>query len=261
MVLHLHDAALSCHRSIMITASDTDVLVIILSNFHRIPDSEIWMLFGVGKHQRYIAVHEIANSLGPMKCRSMSIFHALTGCDVTSFFCGRGKKSAWDTWDVYPDITNMFLELSDAPIELTGNNLNLCERFVILMYDRTSDLMAVNDARRHLFSRRSKALESIPPTQSALTQHLLRAVYQGGHVWGKALQANQTLPSPSLWGWEKPGTGTWKPRWTTLGQAQDMCYELIHCGCKKACRGLCKCSKASLKCTALCFCEGRCFPE
>jgi len=138
MVLHLYDAALSGHRSIMITASDTDVLVIILSNFHRIPGSEIWMLFGVGKHQRYIAVHEIANSLGPMKCRSMSIFHALTGCDVTSFFCGRGKKSAWDTWDVYPDITNMFLELSDAPIELTGNNLNLCERFVILMYDRTS---------------------------------------------------------------------------------------------------------------------------
>ena len=131
MVLHLHDAALSCHRSIMITASDTDVLVIILSNFHRIPDSEIWMLFGVGKHQRYIAVHEIANSLGPVKCRSMSIFHALTGCDVTSFFCGRGKKSAWDTWDVYQDITNLFLELSDALIELTGNNLNLCERFVI----------------------------------------------------------------------------------------------------------------------------------
>ena len=25
------------------------------------------------------------------------IFHALTGCDTVSAFCGRGKKTAWNT--------------------------------------------------------------------------------------------------------------------------------------------------------------------
>ena len=196
-----------------------------------------------------------------MKCKSLTIFHALTGCDVTSFFCGRGKKTGWETWKAYQGVTNAFLELANTPTDLSAINMSLIERFVILMYDRTSEIVKVNDSRRHLFSRRGKALESIPPTEAALTQHTLRAVYQAGHVWGQALLPTPNLPSPAVWGWDKSDTGLWKPNWTTLGQAQDMCYELIHCGCKKACRGLCKCSKAGLNCTALCFCEGHCFQE
>jgi hypothetical protein len=31
------------------------------------------------------------------------------------------------------------------------------------------------------------------------------------------------------------------------------CYELIHCGCKKAC---CKCVRSNLKCTVLCTSSG-----
>ena len=32
------------------------------------------------------------------------IFHSLTGCDTVSAFCGRGKKTAWNTWKVYPKL-------------------------------------------------------------------------------------------------------------------------------------------------------------
>lgn len=260
LILHLWDAAHEGHVNVMVKTSDTDVVVLILSKLHNIPVGEVWISFGVGKHHRYIASHDIAATLGPAKAPAMAMFHAFTGCDTTSFFAGKGKKTAWDTWAVYEDVTDAFLLLADAPSSIPDNTFDLLEKFVVLMYDRTCGLSKVNEARQHLFARRSRALENIPPTQAALKQHALRAAYQGGHVWGQVLQKKPTLPSPADWGWDR-SDGSWIPRWTTISQAQDACYELIHCKCKKACRGLCKCYKASLQCTALCHCEGTCYQE
>ncbi|KAG0729102.1 hypothetical protein GWK47_003575 [Chionoecetes opilio] len=61
---------------------------------------------------------------------------------------------------------------------------SLLERFVVLMYDRTSDTMEVNDARKQLFAHKSRALENIPPTQAALQQHIKRASLQG-NCWNQ----------------------------------------------------------------------------
>ena len=41
-------------------------------------------------------------------------------------------------------------------------------------------------------------------------------------------------------------------------KTQKRVQELLRCGCKKACSKRCKCVKANLKCTQLCFCAGRC---
>ena len=41
--------------------------------------------------------------------------------------------------------------------------------------------------RQHLFTKRGMSMESLPPTKAALVQHVKRAVYQGGHNWGKPL--------------------------------------------------------------------------
>ena len=131
------------------------------------------------------------------------------------------------------------------------------ERFVVLLYDRTSNLTKVNEARQELFSKKSRDLECIPPTRAALEQHDRRAVLQGGHVWGQTLLPTQVLPSPSEWGWECKGQ-LWSPYWTTLAQAKSTCYELIKCGCKTTCRVRCKCVKAGLACTGLCYCGGNC---
>jgi hypothetical protein len=48
------------------------------------------------------------------------------------------------------------------------------------------------------------------------------------------------------------------PYWTTLPQATHKCQELVRCSCKKGCSNKCKCLKASLTCTPLCFCGGDC---
>ena len=69
---------------------------------------------------------------------------------------------------------------------------------------------------------------------------------------------NLEMPEPSDWGWTKETIG-WQPMWTTLPEASKSCHELIHCRCVKGCTGRCKCVKAALKCTTLCYCSGDCY--
>ena len=76
------------------------------------------------------------------------------------------------------------------------------ERFVVLIYDLTSSLTKVNETLQKLFLKRSRSLDSIPPTKASL-QHVKRAVFQGGCVWGQTLLGQPVLPSPSDWGWQQ----------------------------------------------------------
>ena len=41
--------------------------------------------------------------------------------------------------------------------------LSLLERFVVLLYERISDLGEVDEARMVLFTKKSRSLENIPP--------------------------------------------------------------------------------------------------
>ena len=189
LVLHMLDAANAGHEKIMIRTCDTDVVVIILSKLACIQMAhEVWISFGVGKHHRYIAAHTIAASLGPSKAPALAVFHAFTGSDTTSFFAGIGKRTAWKTWDVFPDVTDAFSLLALAPSSILDSTFQVLEKYVVLLYDKTCQLTKVNEARQHLFARRSRALENIPPTQAALKQHILRTAYQARHVWGQSLQ-------------------------------------------------------------------------
>ena len=168
----------------------------------RIPQKEVWLAFGMGKLFRYYPIHEIARSLGPQKSLALPVFHAFTGCDTVSFFAGKSKKSAWDTWNVFPEVTSAFLEITNAPSELSEECKRNIEMFVVLLYDRGSQLKSVDEARKQLFCTRSRSLGRIPPTSAALKQHILRASYQGGRVWSQVHLALQELPSPAEWGWE-----------------------------------------------------------
>ena len=140
--------------------------------------------------------YEIVASIGPSKSQVLSMFHAYTGCDTVSSFATRGKKSAWDTWRVFEEVTATFLVLSTEPDQVNDDDVATLERFTILLYDRTSSSVNVNEARKQLFTKKGRAIDAIPPTRAALVQHIKRAVYQGGHCWGKVLQAFPHIPTP-----------------------------------------------------------------
>ena len=262
ILLHVQDAVLSGFKTVMIRTVDTDVVVLAVASFGDICNlQELWIAFGTGKDFRYIPIHEIVSSIGPQKARGLLFFHAFTGCDTTAYFANYGKKSAWNTWIAMPEITEIFVFLS-SPCTLTEEVIGKLERFVVLMYSRTSDDIHVNAARMNLFTKCSRNIDNIPPTRAALEEHIKRSVYQAGYIWGQCLQSQPQLPCANDWGWRKSEDGCYKPMWTTLPVAEKACLELIACGCTKSCSGNCKCVKTfktKKACTQLCKCNGNCY--
>ena len=83
---------------------------------------------------------------------------------IVSFFGGRGKKSAWDVWNVFPNLTRTLKTLMTSPENVSDEGMVIIERYVVLLYDRTSNQTEVNKAGQELFSKTSRPLESIPST-------------------------------------------------------------------------------------------------
>jgi len=140
------------------------------------------------KHS-FVTAHLIAEQLGPIKSAALPGFHAFTGCDTVSSFSGRGKKTVWDTWLAYPEVTRAFTLISLPVIFIPDDVSHIFERFVVLMYRRTSSNSTVNQKHKELFTSLNRSIDNIPPTSAALTQHVLRAAYQAGHCWGQALSS------------------------------------------------------------------------
>ena len=80
---------------------DTDVVAF----YHRIEQiEELYIAFGAGKQFKYIPVREITRGFGAWKCRALPFFHAMSSCDTTPKFEGKGQKRAWTAWQTYPNI-------------------------------------------------------------------------------------------------------------------------------------------------------------
>ena len=212
----------------------------------------MWVVFGKGEHTRWIPIHDVAFSLGPEKTNGILFFHAFSGCDVVSGFNGKGKKTAWQTWNVCNEASTMFTKLSQCQSAIEESDLQVLERFVLLMYDRSSSATSVDEARLDLFTRKQRSYELIPPTQGALKEHAKRAAFQAGHIWGQSIVRQPELPCPSKWGWVKDGR-KWKVLWSSLETVSKSCQELTKCGCNTKCGGgRCKCK--NFGCTPLCNC-------
>ena len=158
ILLHVQDAVRQGYTKVSIRTVDTDVVVLAVTAAERLEIEELWIAFATGKNFRYVAAHEIAMTLGPSKCHGLPFFHALTGCDTVSCFSGRGKKTTLDTWracnEISDEVTKAFSALAVTPtISSVDDYMDVLERFVVLLYDRTSCQEHVNVARKHLFTQ------------------------------------------------------------------------------------------------------------
>lgn len=169
IALHLQDAERNGARDVLVHTVDTDIIIILvglLANFH--PDTNIWVAFGTGKFFRYYHINSIVETLGPEMSKALPFFHALTGCDTTSQFLGKGKKTAWNAWKCFQDATLAFVHIMERPflpLTLESQPFRILEHFTCILYDKTTQFQSVNEARQDLFSRKSRTMENIPPTQ------------------------------------------------------------------------------------------------
>ena len=187
MVVHVQHALEQGARSVLVRTVDTDVIVILAGVFHDLlviqPLADIWVAFGTGKKYRFYHINNICKSLGEPKSRALPMFHAYSGCDTTSAFNGKGKKSAWRAWQAYDEVTETFVSLAKRPFQLLdvdSQQFQKLERLTVILYDKSSPVSSINQARKELFCRTNRQMEKLPPTQDALLQHIRRAVYQTG---------------------------------------------------------------------------------
>ncbi len=172
--VHVQDALRSGARRVLVRTVDTDVIVVLAGIYFTLKDmyqdADIWVGFGTGKHYKCYSINSICQNFGKQRSRALPFFHAFTGSDTTSQFLGKGKKTAWEAWKSFPEVTEAFLCAADRPfqpllLQLNSPTTEKLERYVCVLYDKTTSICSVNDLRRDLFCKKSRTMENIPPTQ------------------------------------------------------------------------------------------------
>jgi hypothetical protein len=147
IVVHILHALKHGATTIVVRTVDTDIIVILAGIFHELvvtqPSTDIWVAFGMGKKYRFYHINTICSSLGGPKSRALPVFHAYSGSDTTSAFNGKGKKSAWQAWQAYDEVTETFVYLAEHPFQqlnLDSGPFQRLERLTVILYDKTSPL-------------------------------------------------------------------------------------------------------------------------
>ena len=96
--------------------------------------------------------------------------HAFTVCDTASSLGGKARRPL-GSGESLTEATHAFEELLLMQRDISNQTMSVLEQFVVFLYDQTSSIMEVNAAWKELFTKKSRSLENIPPTQAALKQH------------------------------------------------------------------------------------------
>ena len=220
-----HVAQLLSERgcSVLVRASDTDVLVILIGLLGIIKkrgnsvNNQVIMDCGSGNHRRLINVTNIVEGMEniPNLAISMLGFHAFTGCDFTSSFYRKGKVRQLDILFKSSEYATTFADLSNPDAELNMENI---EAFVCEMYG-LKQTKTINQARYENFkkmsgkSTSSKPLQNtkkidcalLPPCQSTLIMHAKRSRYISA-LWARSCRADPSAGlDPLSSGWKMDG--------------------------------------------------------
>ena len=60
------------------------------------PTLDVFFRTGTKQRTKVIRLHTVSSKLGNDVCSDLVGLHAFTGCDSTSAFVGKGKKTAFD---------------------------------------------------------------------------------------------------------------------------------------------------------------------
>ena len=152
---------------------DTDVLVLLISYISQhvqlINDIDIYAeLVNLSK---IYDIKRIVEELGLEVCKALPFIYALTACDITSSFYGKGKSKAWDTWmksEMRDTFTDLFCRLGRTPVNLCKNDFNLVGNFIIEMYSNTGKRTSLTTLRVETFKSFDNDLRKLPPSSEAL---------------------------------------------------------------------------------------------
>ena len=194
IVLH----ASLAEENVVVVAKDTDVLVLLVSEYSKLLPTQEWVMkYDTNK---YTSISKITKYLGPTVSNNISRFHAITGCDTTSYFFRVGKIAPFKKILKQSDLISLISELGKQTT-VDDMTIERCMRFIqIVLYAGKKDEGYV-DTRIRLYKKQTqKSSMSLPPDPLSCKQAIKRANYQS-YFWTRCSEKNLCPPSFEMNGW------------------------------------------------------------
>lgn len=238
---------------LLIFAQDTDVLVLSVSWYCRLPSLSCF----VPNNRDIVNIGDIHKALGQLKSEALLGFHAISGCDTTGILAGKGKASFWKAFVAATENQLEALKNLGRKEALTLFDQQQLESFICRVYLPKSQISELAELRWHLFAKRQLEGTRLPPTVGGLLPALKRANYQA-MIWQRSDIPHQNMPPPTDHGWTKcKDNGDLSPIICDKPCAPDSLLHLVKCSCQKnRCVPPCKCATYNLRCTEMCSCNG-----
>ena len=160
-------------------------------------------------------------------------------------FFWKGKQVAWAAFVKASDATLAALaKLQEG--QMDAESLKAVLLFISQIYKYDCPL----PQSRWIALQKQKVQPALaPPTESAATQHILRAQLQA-LVWERALEPSLVMLSPTDYGYNDD----YSPIPSSLPPAPQSVLVVIRCGCKAICdTDRCRCQ--GMSCSELCECS------
>ena len=156
------------------------------------------------------------------------------------------------------EFTEVFTKLSDQPVDITTNQMDVIERFVAEVYYPEKTTVKLDLERKEHFMRLADPnLRCLPVSRRGLFEHTRRACLQAGWLWREG-KSNVQSQDPTSWGWTRI-EGRLVPKWHTLEEDIDVLTVIQVCAnCKKALCKKCKCKTSNMVCLPFCAFQRRC---
>lgn len=119
----------------------------------RLSITELWVGFVCEKIFRHVEALEIARGLGADQYTALPMFHPFSECDTFIIICGRGKKTALETWKAFNNVTRAFCTLATTA-DAVEYWMEPLQQFLVLLYDCASSHELVNQARKEPFVKK-----------------------------------------------------------------------------------------------------------
>ena len=152
LVVHIVDAVRKGHGSCFIRTVDTGVITILVGKFSYLqslnPNISISVAFGRGKKFSYWHINSIYAHSGEEKCSASTVF-----------LFWKGEKIILEAWKSFPDVHYCdIFKHCNAPLLSCDEDspiFSQLERFVVIIYNKTSNLESVDETRMELSCQRS----------------------------------------------------------------------------------------------------------
>ena len=113
----------------------------------------MWDMASIWSQQGTLQSTQLQLSLEMISAiKGLLFVHVFLGCDTVSLFCGIEKKTVFDVWESLSSLVTLLSCLSETPKVITHDCMEDIEKFVVLLYSHTSQLLIVNAAWKQLLS-------------------------------------------------------------------------------------------------------------